>query len=77
MREQQQTATPVTIGEISRLSGAPVWLIRRWYDTHKLPITGGRVGIYRIVTANELPAVLAQITELLKGHRRLERACAN
>jgi DNA-binding transcriptional MerR regulator len=45
-----------SIGDVARLHGVPIWAVRRLYQRKILP-EPGRVGVYRVVTSKDLPAI--------------------
>jgi DNA-binding transcriptional MerR regulator len=51
-----------TLGEISRMTGATVWQVRRLYERGLLP-PAERIGLYRVVRAEELPRVVEALRQ--------------
>lgn len=48
--------TPMTIGELARRLGIPVWKVRRLYERGLLP-EPARIGIYRMVSVRDIPTI--------------------
>jgi hypothetical protein len=51
---------PLTIPTVAARYGVPVWLLRRLYDRGAFPAPP-RVGLYRIIDPDDLPAVEAAL----------------
>lgn len=50
------TAPRLTTGDVGRHFGVPQWVIKRLYESGRIP-EPGRFGRYRVVPAADLPAV--------------------
>lgn len=46
----------MTLGDIARLFGRPIWMVRRCFERGLLP-EPARLGVYRVVPAADLPLV--------------------
>jgi hypothetical protein len=53
---------PLTIGQVARRFGVAAWKVRRLYESGRLQ-EPSRVGAYRVVGADELPAIEAALRE--------------
>jgi hypothetical protein len=51
----------LTTGDIARLTGAPTWAVRQAIDRGAAAAT--RVGLYRVIDAIDLPAVVAALAK--------------
>jgi hypothetical protein len=61
---------PLTTGRLTERYGAPAWLIRRIVDALKPPVP--RVGLYRLIPPDVLPAVEAELRR--RGYLRDRQA---
>lgn len=48
----------ITIGDLARRVGRPVWMVRRVFERGLLP-PAPRVGPYRVVTEADVPRIIA------------------
>jgi DNA-binding transcriptional MerR regulator len=46
----------LTLGNVAKQLGVPIWAIRRLYERGILP-EPARVALYRVVSADDLPAI--------------------
>lgn len=54
-----ERARPLSTGDLARLTGAPYWRLRKILDRGDVPTY--RVGRYRCVDVDQLPAVIAAL----------------
>jgi hypothetical protein len=54
------TPSPIPLGVVARKFGLPVWKIRRLFERQLLP-EPRRVGLYRVVDVDDLPAIEAAL----------------
>jgi hypothetical protein len=54
------TKSPISLGVVARKFGLPVWKIRRLFERQLLP-EPGRIGLYRVVTTDDLPVIEAAL----------------
>jgi hypothetical protein len=50
----------LTLGDVSRELGAPIWAIRRLFERRLLP-EPERIGLYRVVDVKQLPLIEAAL----------------
>jgi DNA-binding transcriptional MerR regulator len=62
---------PMTIGEVASHFGVQTWQVRRLFQRGLLP-PALRVGVYRVVNNDELPAIEAALRQA--GYLKLEVA---
>jgi transposase-like protein len=53
---------PITLGAVARKYGVQVWQVRRLFERRILP-EPARIGHYRVVRADELPAIEMALRE--------------
>ncbi len=52
----------LTLGDVARHYGCPVWAVRRLYERGLLP-EPARVGVYRVAAEADLPAIGAALAD--------------
>jgi hypothetical protein len=57
------TQSKLSLGDVSRQLGAPVWSIRRLFERKLLP-EPERLGNYRMIDVEQLPTVEAKLREV-------------
>ncbi len=57
------SAKALTLGDVARRWGDPLWKVRRPFEIDKLP-EPARIGRYRIVTEADLPRIEAVLREM-------------
>lgn len=60
--QNPSASTHLTTGDLARLYDVPAWLIRRLADRRQIP-TPLRVGLYRVFSESDLPAIEAALIE--------------
>lgn len=56
------TQPPLTIGDIAERYGVSAWKVRRIFERGLLP-EPGRVGAYRVISADDLPKIEAALRQ--------------
>jgi DNA-binding transcriptional MerR regulator len=54
--------TALTIGDVARRFGCAAWMVRRLFERGLLP-PAPRVGVYRVISAGDLPLVERALRE--------------
>lgn len=60
MSAAQARHRDVTLGDVARRCGCDVWQVRRLYERGLLP-PARRIGLYRVVSVDDIPAIEAAL----------------
>ena len=55
-------STMLTIGDVARMYGLPVWKVRRLFERGLLP-PASRIGAYRVFDESEIPVIEAALRQ--------------